>query len=299
MKYSIIIPAYNAEAFIEKCLDSVRKQTFQDFEVIVIDDGSTDNTSSSIASFQKEFPHFPLIYTIQENGGAASARNTGIEKSNGSYIAFLDADDIWYPDKLEKVNAVFETNGNIDVVYHDEIEVDLKGKKTKNIYRTLKSPYLDDLVINGNSLSTSTVVVKRERLVKANTFKDGKRAGEDIECWIKLAEQGCVFYHLNMFLGEYRRTAQSLTLRTIEYTKATCNMHLEYFKRLDPQRYTEAQVNQLINNQKRIKNYMIARNYHFAGNFEEAANCYKDILKEKFTIKPLIGLMLSYCKIIR
>lgn len=76
-------------------------------------------------------------------------------------------------------------------------------------------------------------------------------------------------------------------------------MHLEYFKRLDPQRYTEAQVNQLINNQKRINNYMIARNYHFAGNFEEAANCYKDILKEKFTIKPLIGLMLSYCKIIR
>lgn len=297
--YSIVIPAYNAEKFIISCLDSIKKQTYQYFEIIVINDGSQDHTAAVIENYIEKNPQLRIISIYQENGGAASARGRGVENATMDYIAFLDADDIWYPSKLEKVNSIFNTL-KIDVVYHDEYEVALDGSKKRTYSRQLNQLPFDDLIINGNPISTSTVVVERSIMLNSNTFKEGKRAGEDIECWIKLAENGATFYHINKPLGEYRRVATSLTLKSEEYLKKTDEMRLSYFDRLDKNKYSKEQILKLKIKQKSLNAYNLARHYHKSIQFEKAISYYKKSLKYwKGNTKAYIGLILSYCKIIK
>ena len=100
-KISIIIPVYNTQAYLPKCLDSVFSQTFQDFEVIVVNDGSPDDSQSVIDRYQEKYPD-KLVALKQENAGLAAARNTGINAASGEYVAFLDSDDYLHPETLEK-----------------------------------------------------------------------------------------------------------------------------------------------------------------------------------------------------
>lgn len=297
--YSIVIPAYNAEKFISLCLDSVRKQTYLKYEVIVVNDGSKDSTEQVINNYQKQFPQFPLKYVRQENGGAAKARGTAIELAAMDYIAFLDADDIWYENKLQKVNAVLNRE-NADVLYHDEYEISLNGEKKIRKYRQLMNDSLDDLIINGNALSTSTVVVERNILLKSNTFKAGKRAGEDIECWIQLAKNRAVFYHIPEVLGEYRREENSLTLRSIQYMRETDEMLLTFYDLLDSNKYSDKEIATLKNRRQSQNYYNCARYYHMGGDFEKAIDFYKKAKDlESKMYKAYIGMFLSYVKVKR
>lgn len=126
---SIIIVVYNGEKFIEQAIESVFNQTYKDIELIIVDDGSTDGTRDIIKSYQN------IKYIYEENRGQAVARNLGIEHSKGEYIAFLDADDLYVSDKIEKQVEVLEKNKDIDVVYNDLKVVDEK----LNYLSTLKS----------------------------------------------------------------------------------------------------------------------------------------------------------------
>ena len=114
-KVSVIIPAYNSSGFIEDALESVFKQTYRNYEVIVVDDGSTDKSAEIIGSFSDK----RIIYIYQENHGVSVARNKGILESKGEYIAFLDSDDLWLPEKLEKQVAILNNNKNTGLVYTD------------------------------------------------------------------------------------------------------------------------------------------------------------------------------------
>ena len=135
IKFSIIIPAYNAAKFIERALDSVRKQSYGNYEVLVINDGSVDDTEQIIGQYKDKYPKFSINFFSQENKGAGGARNKGIYNANGDYIAFLDADDCWYPEKLEKVNNFLIVHPEIDVLCHNEIEIRDDGKKRLLNYR--------------------------------------------------------------------------------------------------------------------------------------------------------------------
>lgn len=111
---SVIIPCFNSELFIQDCVESVLKQTYENIEIILIDDGSTDESLSKIEQFSTK-----IMILKKENQGAASARNLGIRNSNGSYIAFLDSDDIWHPEKIERqVQRI--TEKQLDLVYCGE-----------------------------------------------------------------------------------------------------------------------------------------------------------------------------------
>lgn len=120
---SVIIPTYNRADLVREAIQSVLDQTYQNFEIIVVDDGSTDGTEQVLAPYKDR-----IIYIYQENQGGAAARNTGIKVAKGEYIAFLDSDDLWFPQKLEKQVEILDKNQDISVVYSNIIKIDENNK---------------------------------------------------------------------------------------------------------------------------------------------------------------------------
>lgn len=299
--FSVIIPAYNAEKFVTNCLDSVKKQTYSNYEIIVVNDGSKDNTEKVLEEYCNNNQDLKLkVFTIQ-NGGAAKARAYAIEQASGTYIAFLDADDIWYPTKLEAVSKIYIENPDIDVVYADENQVTLDNKKIPVKCRNITEPYMDDLIINGNALSTSQTVVKKQILDKSNTLKNGKRSAEDIEQWIELAKNGAKFFHLEEFLGEYRRNDNSLTVINPIYTMETNERLISFYDFLDPKKYSTQRISELKKLRIAKNEYELARHFHIKGDFENAKKHYGKSIKNNKgnSLKAIIGYILALFGIIK
>ena len=179
---SVVIPAYNVEAYIVQAIQSALNQTLRELEVIVIDDGSTDSTRERIASIQD--PRLKLL--VQKNAGLSAARNAGIRLSRGRYIGFLDADDIWYPEKAETHLQVMEQDSSIGITYSFMAYIDELGKPTGQfrIART-KEPTVLDLVLQ-NDIIPSATIVRKEALVQAGLFDEGLRSVQDLEMWVRI-----------------------------------------------------------------------------------------------------------------
>jgi glycosyltransferase involved in cell wall biosynthesis len=199
---SVEMITYNHAKYIGVAIDSVLNQTYENFELIIIDNFSEDNTEEVVRSYaDKRIKYFKF----RNYGVIAASRNFGVKKSKGEYIAILDSDDKWYPSKLEKTMEVFLREPDIDLVCHDEY-VTSGGKILKT---SSYGPYVDDmyahLLYQGNCISTSATVVKRKRLVEAGLFSERPDflTVEDYDLWLKLANLGCKFYFLHEVLGEY------------------------------------------------------------------------------------------------
>lgn len=168
MKVSIVIPNYNYAKFIPAAVDSIMKQTYQNVEIIIVDDGSVDNSREVITDLQSQFPD--KIQTIfQSNQGQGSAMNAGFYAATGDIIAFLDADDVWLPNKLERVVNIFQTTDVVGVMHHLEV-IDAEGK----VIGSTQGPKLDDdlaslIVETGNAWHfppTSALAFRRKTLKK-------------------------------------------------------------------------------------------------------------------------------------
>jgi glycosyltransferase involved in cell wall biosynthesis len=183
-KVSVIIPTYNYGKFIDEALASVFNQTFQDFEIIVIDDGSTDNTRQRISTYGDRVRYF-----YQEQKGPAAARNLGIRESRGEYIAFLDADDLWYPAKLEKQMALFESNPRLGMVLSDNALFDDNGiyKSYVNKKRYLFSGGIITNIFLRSGVVTPTVIVRKAVFKKVGLFEESLHIAEDDNMWIRIA----------------------------------------------------------------------------------------------------------------
>ena len=203
-RVSIVLPAWNAAGFIEKTLSTVAAQTFKDFEVVVVDDGSTDDTKGVVESFLKT--HGLRGSCIrQENKKIAGARNTGIRAAEAELIAFLDHDDLWFPEKLEAVMAEFDSHPEADVVCHDEnivkdgklVRVSHNGPLVANMY--------ERLLFDGNALSPSATTVRKSKLLVAGLFREEPEFNtvEDYDLWMRLARVGRIRF-LERVLGEYQ-----------------------------------------------------------------------------------------------
>src|SRR6185312_6252656 len=156
-KFSVVIPTYNRAKVVSRCLDSLAEQTFKNFEVIVCDDGSTDDTNDKIKFYSDKLN---LKYDYAENwGGAAKPRNRGIELASGEWVCFLDSDDWWDPNKLEVILKY--TDSDFNVLYHPLQHITSGSKQRKINCRTInnKDPK-KDLLINLNTLLTSSVCVR-------------------------------------------------------------------------------------------------------------------------------------------
>lgn len=184
---SVVIPTYNRADLLEEALRSGLQQTYQDFEVIIVDDGSTDHTRERVAGFQSD-PRVRYIY--QENRGPSAARNTGIRASQGSYVALLDSDDIWLPDKLQKQMSLMTADDRVDVVYCDFRFVDLAGNLLPLRYsRPASRGTLYEDLMYGNVLtgSDSAVLVRARCFAEVGLFDESLPALEDQDLWRRMA----------------------------------------------------------------------------------------------------------------
>jgi len=180
-KVSVIIPTYNRETFIQKALESVFAQTYQDFEIIVMDDGSTDATRDIVSGLDKRVRYF-----YQENKGIAGARNAGIMKSGGEFVAFLDSDDYWMPDKLERQIRLFNEHPEYGMVASCCASVRLDGSfRKKN--RPGRSGWILRDLFTKNFIRTSSAVIRRESLDKTGLFDENLTECEEYDLWLRIA----------------------------------------------------------------------------------------------------------------
>ncbi len=185
-RVSVIIPVYNGAVTIERVLNSVFEQTFDDFEIVVVDDGSTDETAAILERFGSR-----IAIVRQPNKGFCAARNTAIAKSQGEYLALLDADDFWAPTKLEKAIAILDRSPQIVLVYTDVLNQDTVGRDlgTSPVDgATAHSPTMDEMLTRLWPIMPSTVVMRRAAYEQCGRFAEG--FSEDLDFWIRIREQG-------------------------------------------------------------------------------------------------------------
>ncbi len=181
---SVIIPTYNQEKYIKKTLESVLSQTFKSIEIIVVDDGSTDETAEIVNSFNEP----RIIYIWQKNKGPAAARNTGIKRAQGKYIAFLDADDLWLREKLERQINFMEKNSEIGLLGTGCYEINHKGEMmSKKIFPT-KNKILKKILIRYNPFIQSSIMLKKEIFDKKEGYNESFPQSEDYELWLRIAK---------------------------------------------------------------------------------------------------------------
>lgn len=195
---SVIMPAYNCEKYIAEAIESVLNQNYTNWELIIINDCSTDNTEQIIKSYQQKDRRIKLI-NLTQNRGVANARNIGIRNAEGKYIAFLDADDIWQKEKLYKQIQLLESI-NADITYTAYMMIDDTGKKIKE-RRIKETQYLKDL-LKENSIIFSSVVCKKGSI--ANKKFKSEWYHEDYVFLLDLAKASKKFRGLNENLMQYR-----------------------------------------------------------------------------------------------
>ena len=202
MKVSVIVPTYNRAHLVTETIDSILGQTFGDFELIVVDNYSTDNTENVIKSYTDERIRY---FKHKNNGIIAVNRNYGMKKAQGEYIAFCDDDDLYYPEKLQKCLEIFRQHEDAVLVCHD-----LQGNYNGKIVMRLScGPYMEPmyhtLLFKGNRVFTSATVARRNELLGVGAFNETPDffGVEDWDLWMRLAGTGR-FCFLNEVLGEYR-----------------------------------------------------------------------------------------------
>ena len=200
---SVIIPTYNSERYIQKCISSVLNQTYENFEIIIIDNNSSDNTINIINSFSS---NKIKILNVVNNGNISISRNLGIKNSSGSWIAFLDSDDFWEKDKLNKLSKKLE---NYDLIYHN-MNI-LKNNKILKNYNFLfsklntgHSSLIENLCKNGNPIINSSVVVRKKILSKVGFISEHEPSfTNDYHTWLKISLITNKFYFEKKRLGTY------------------------------------------------------------------------------------------------
>ena len=211
---SVIIPAYNVAPYIGETLRSVFAQTFADYEVIIVNDGSpdTDELERALAPFEQR-----VHYLKQENGGAGAARNAGLSAAHGEFVAFLDGDDLWLPEFLaEQIKFVREQM--LDLACTDATLFDEAGDFKRTYMDALVAGTapagevtFEGLIGDQQSLITSGVVAGRQAVIEAGSFDEGLRNSQDFDLWVRLALSGARLAYQRKALVRYRDHEGSLS----------------------------------------------------------------------------------------
>ena len=227
---SVIIPVYNSAEYISTAIDSVLAQTYSHYEIIAIDDGSTDDTRSKIKLYGDRVRYF-----FQQNKGSAAARNVGIEVARGELIAFLDADDFWLmPTKLEKQVSCFQADPDLGGLNTGWQIVDSAGNHLKSVQPWHKAPKLDlETWLKKKCVRTSAMIFRRQWLEKVNGFDVELRQSHDVDLILRLSLAGCRTEWLKEETVCYRQHNKNTTkdsLKQAKYVQAVLN---KFFARSD------------------------------------------------------------------
>ena len=228
---SVIIPVYNAEKYIKSALDSVFIQNFPNIEVILIDDCSTDNSKTLIQDLISD-KAFVRYLKLENNSGVAVARNKGLELASGQYIAFIDSDDIWGSDKLNRQLKLFEHYPEAPFTYTAIKYIDEFGKelkKKRNIKEKITYPFL----LKNTVVATSSVIINRN--VVGDIRFVNRRSAEDYSMWLTLLKLYGPAYGINEAFTSYRKSSTSVSSNRVGevkyfYAVQTEDLHISKLK---------------------------------------------------------------------
>jgi teichuronic acid biosynthesis glycosyltransferase TuaG len=219
---SIVVPVYNAEIFLTDTVETVRSQSYSNWELIFIDDCSTDRSVELIKQVQRMDDRIKLIQLVQ-NSGAAIARNAGTKKAKGKYIAFLDADDLWDMDKLNK-QVKFMSSNNYSFSFTGYFFADSKGKPIgRKVNMPAKVNY--NQILRNPIIWTSTVMLDTEQIQRTTMLMPNIRRGQDAATWLKIMKTVNNAYGMSEALSYYRRTKQSLSANKLIAIKRTWHLY--------------------------------------------------------------------------
>jgi len=285
-KVSVIIPTYNRALLIGRAIQSVLNQSYEDLEIFVIDDGSTDDTERVIKEFQKQDKRIRCI-RLDENKGAAAARNIGVKSAKGKYIAFQDSDDEWFPEKTEKQVKVFEnTPPEVGVVYSDMWRITENKKEyfySPKIMSGNKIKYKQALDYGVRKIGIQTALIKKECFDKVGMFDEKFPRLIDLELFIRLSKH-YYFYHIEEPLVNYFDADKGISSNTESFVTAQKLILEKYFediqkdKKMLAKHYFSIGVNLCLNgDSKNGRNYLI-----------------KTVKAYPLNVKLLLALLLSF-----
>ena len=297
LNISAIIPTYNNAAFIKDAVLSIQQQSVPVTEIIIVDDGSTDNTAQVIQSLKGN-----IHYIRQQNQGPSAARNTGIKAAKGDLIAFLDADDQWTTDKLQKQLKALQNSPELKLIAGDMSEIDLSNQVLVASVLN-KHHFLEKFVtLNGkpianafsellrkNFIPTGTVLIKKDALLEAGLFNENIRYGEDLELWAKIASKHpitCLPDILMLRRQHSSNSTQSTEPMLIDLVKVmeslksyTCKQHIQSY---NPDQYIADALNNL--------GYWYFNNHQLL----PAQTLFRRSLKTRPTRKALLYLIICF-----
>lgn len=284
---SVVIPTYNSADFLKKCLESLISQTFDNWEALVINNFSTDNTVALVKGFCEKRIH---LENFRNNGIIAASRNKGIELSRSNLIAFLDSDDIWYPQKLRR--CLNEFSAETGMVCHGMRYI-MNGRHWKDTNPvSRKRPDFFNLLYNGNRFNTSAVVVRKASLLKVGGFDENPDivTAEDHDLWLKLLKENIRINLIGDILGEYHWHYGGFSRRLLLHLHAgltVINKHsaCRGFKSLHILKIRRA---------KALFLYGFARNFHRGGRRLMALQFFlKGLVVFPFSLKIYAGILLT------
>jgi glycosyltransferase involved in cell wall biosynthesis len=281
---SVVIPTFNHAPLLNRALESVCQQTYPNWEAIVVNNFSTDNTIEVIELFKDS--RIKLI-NFSNNGVIAASRNQGINAASGKYIAFLDSDDKWYPTKLEKCVDAAQTGAQL--ICHGELWINTDSSTRAVMYGPVKNAKYEKLLFRGNCISTSATFIQTSLLRSVHGFDESAEivTAEDYELWLRLAEQKPLTVFIPELLGEFHRlanSASSAVLRNLSSEREVLEKHF-------------ARQRQTVINQLRMRHRMAIASYGAARQLNsqprQALKLFLTaLLLSPFLFKTYAGLML-------
>ena len=287
--FSIIIPTYNRAAKLRRALGSVENQSLRDYEVIVCDDGSTDDTRSVVYSFAAKMR---ITYLREENwGGPARPRNNGIRAAQGEWLCFLDADDLWYPEKLEVAARYLSSS---DIIYHDLDKYPPRALPIRRRIRgrQLMPPAFVDLMVNGYAICNSSVAVRKRIVIEAGGFSEDKSllAVEDFDLWLKIARLTERFTYIPRSLGAYWCGEDSITEVSDQQIKRIKTVFAKHACYLSNDAKEQSEL---------LFCFISAKVKQQMGLFDEALNLFRMTAKMRhlrFKLNSLAMILLLHCR---
>lgn len=254
----VIIPTYNNGEFLPIAIDSVISQTHSNIEIIVVNDGSTDNTDEVVKGYLDD-----IIYIKLKNSGPAAARNTGMRSAHGKYIAFLDADDIWLPGKIEEQVNVFHSNPDVTLVYTRMTEFDhTSGEILREFPKKTYSGRIFDNLLTENFILLSSVLIKTSILKEMGGFDENLHTAEDTNLYLKIAKEFDII-GMNSILVKRRKHNTNISDRVDIPIGTLDNLDriVRIFPETDPMKYPPMKKAYVIKGEALIIQYFYRAEY--------------------------------------
>ena len=283
---SVLIPTFNHASYLGEAIASVISQTYSNWELIVIDNHSTDNTDQVLTQFAH--PRMKIL-KVHNNGSIAMSRNTGFANAQGEWIAFLDSDDTWAENKLQECSE-FLMSG-VDLIYHDLKVIEKSGQsqsKKAIKSRQVKRPVLLDLLLKGNTIATSSVILRQSLFKQVGGMSENPElhGTEDYNTWLKISELTENFKHIAMALGSYRLHNANIS-DIKEYSPPRAAI-AEFLPSLSQKEKERIEINLM---------YVRARKAYLSGNYSKAQSELKEIFNSRvnrYAVKSLWMILASY-----